>query len=41
VNNIKKDLGEIGWGGIDRIGLAWDRDTWRALLNAVINLWVP
>jgi hypothetical protein len=35
------DVGEIGWGGVDWIGLAQDRDRWRALVNAVMNLWVP
>jgi hypothetical protein len=35
------DLGEIGWGGVDWIGLAEDRDKWRALVNAVMSLWVP
>jgi hypothetical protein len=37
VNNIKIDLLEIGWGGVDRIGLAQDRDNWRVLVNAVMN----
>jgi hypothetical protein len=32
-DNIKIDLLEIGWGGVDRIGLAQDRDKWRALVN--------
>jgi hypothetical protein len=41
VNNIKIDLLEIGWGGEDWIGLALDRDKWRALVNAVMNLRVP
>jgi hypothetical protein len=31
-------LGEVGWGGVDWIGLAQDRNTWRALVNAVMNL---
>jgi hypothetical protein len=35
VYNIKIDLGEIGWGGADWIGLAQDKDMWRALVNAV------
>jgi hypothetical protein len=41
VDNIKKDLGEIGWGGIDWICLVQDRDKWRALVNAVMNLQDP
>jgi hypothetical protein len=41
VDNIKMDLGEIGWGGEDWIGLAQDRDQWRALVNVVMNLWIP
>jgi hypothetical protein len=38
VNNIKTDLSEIGWGDMDRIGLAQDRDQWKALVNTVLNL---
>jgi hypothetical protein len=41
MDNIKIDLLEIGWGGVDWIGLAQDRDKWRALVNAVMNLRVP
>jgi hypothetical protein len=41
VDNIRMDRLEIGWGGVDWIGLARDRDKWRALANAVINLRVP
>jgi hypothetical protein len=41
VDNIKMDLGEVGWGGLDWIGVAQDRDRWRALVNAVMNLRVP
>jgi hypothetical protein len=41
VDNIKMDLREIGWGGIDWIDLAHDRDQWRALVNTVMNLRVP
>jgi hypothetical protein len=32
------DLLEIGWGGVDWIGLGQDRDKWRALVKAVMNL---
>jgi hypothetical protein len=38
VDNIKMDLGEIGW---DWIELAQNRDQWRALVNTVMNLRVP
>jgi hypothetical protein len=38
--NIKMDIQEVGWG-MDWIGLAQDRDRWRALVNAVMNLQVP
>jgi hypothetical protein len=41
VNNIKMDLRELGWDGMDWIDLAKDRDQWRALVNAVVNLRVP
>jgi hypothetical protein len=41
VDNIKVDLGEIVWGGVDWISLAQDRDNWRALVTAGINLWAP
>jgi hypothetical protein len=41
VDNIKMDLKEIGWGGMDWISLAQDREQWRALVNMVMNLWVP
>jgi hypothetical protein len=38
VDNIKMDLREIGWVGMDWIDLAQDRDRWRALVNRVVNL---
>jgi hypothetical protein len=41
VDNIKSDLGEVGWGDVDWIGLAKDRNRWRALVNSVLNLRVP
>jgi hypothetical protein len=41
VDNIKMDLREIGWDGVDWIDLAQDRDQWRVLVNTVINLRVP
>jgi hypothetical protein len=33
--DIRKDLREVGWGGVDWIGVAQDRDKWRVLVNAV------
>jgi hypothetical protein len=41
VDNIKMALLDIGWGSVDWIGLAQDRNRWRALVNAVMNLRVP
>jgi hypothetical protein len=38
VDNIKMDHREIGWDDMDWIDLSQDRDLWRALVNAVINL---
>jgi hypothetical protein len=37
VDNIRMDLGEEGWGDVDWIGLAKDRNRWRALVNSVLN----
>jgi hypothetical protein len=39
--DIRMDLGEVGWGDVDWIGLAQDRNRWRALVNSVLNLRVP
>jgi hypothetical protein len=41
VDNIKMDLREIGWDGVDWIDMAHDRDQWMALVNTVLNLRVP
>jgi hypothetical protein len=41
VDNIRMNLGEVGWDDVDWIGLAQDRNRWRALLNSVFNLRVP
>jgi hypothetical protein len=41
VDNIKMNLREIGWDGMDWIELAQDRDQWRALVNTVMKLRVP
>jgi hypothetical protein len=40
-DNIKMDLREIGWGGMDWIDLAQDRNQWRALVNTVMNFRIP
>jgi hypothetical protein len=41
VDNIKMHFLDIGWGGVDWIDPAQDRDKWRANVNAVMNLRVP
>jgi hypothetical protein len=41
LDNIKLDLREVGWGGMDWIDLAQDIDQWRATLNTAMNLRVP
>jgi hypothetical protein len=41
VDHMRMDLRDIGWGGVDCIGVAQDRDKWRAFVNAVMNLRVP
>jgi hypothetical protein len=39
--NIRIDLGEVGWGDMDWIDLAQDKNRWRALVNSVLNLRIP
>jgi hypothetical protein len=41
VDIIRMDLAEVGWGDVDWIGLAKDRNRWRAVVNSVLNLRVP
>jgi hypothetical protein len=41
VDNIRMDLGEVGWGDVDWIGLAKDWNRWRAVVNSILNLRVP
>jgi hypothetical protein len=41
VDNSKMDIREVGCGFMDWIGLIQDRDHWRALVNLVMNIWVP
>jgi hypothetical protein len=41
VDNIRMGVGEVGWGVVDWISLAQDRNRWRALVNWVLNLRVP
>jgi hypothetical protein len=41
VDNIRMDFEEVGWGDVDWIGLAKDRNRWRSLVNSVLNLRVP
>jgi hypothetical protein len=41
VDNIRMNLGEMGWGDVDWIRLAKDRNRWRALVNSEFNLRVP
>jgi ribosome biogenesis protein Nip4 len=40
-DNIKRDIREIGFGDVDWIHWAQDRERWRALVNTVMNLWFP
>jgi hypothetical protein len=41
MDNIKKNIREIGWGGMDWIDLSQDRNQWRELVNTEMNLRVP
>jgi hypothetical protein len=41
VDNVKMDLSEIVWGGMDWIDLAQDKEQLRASVNTIMNLWVP
>jgi hypothetical protein len=41
MDNIKMDYTEIGWDGMNWIYVAHNRNQWRTLVNAVMNLWVP
>jgi hypothetical protein len=41
VDNIRMDLGEVGLGDVNWIDFSQDRNGWRALVNSVLNLWVP
>jgi hypothetical protein len=41
LDNIKTELVEVEWGGVDWIGLAQDRDKWRAIVYAVLRFRVP
>jgi hypothetical protein len=41
VDNVRMDLRELEWNGVDWIDMAQDRNQWRALVNMVLNLWLP
>jgi hypothetical protein len=41
VDNSRMDVGDMQWDDVDWIGLALDRNRWRALVNSVLNHWVP
>jgi hypothetical protein len=40
-DNIRMNLREVGWEGVDWMHLVHDRDKWKTLVNMVMNLWVP
>jgi hypothetical protein len=40
-NNVKMDFQEMGWDSLHWIDLARDRNRWRAVVNAVMNVWFP
>jgi hypothetical protein len=41
VKNVGMDIEGVGWGDVDWIGLAQDRDRWGALVNSILKLRVP
>jgi hypothetical protein len=41
LDNVRMDLVEMGFGYVDWIGMAQDRDRWKSLVNSVLNLRVP
>jgi hypothetical protein len=41
MDNIKMDLGEMGWGSMDWIHVAEDKDQWSDLVNTIMNLRIP
>jgi hypothetical protein len=41
LDTTRNDLGEVGWGDVDLIGLTQDRNRWRAIVNSVLNRQVP
>jgi hypothetical protein len=40
VDKVRIELGEVGWGDVYWIGLAQDRNRWRAFVNSVLKLWI-
>jgi hypothetical protein len=41
MDNIRIDLGQVGWGNVEWIGQAQDRNRWRALVHSVLNFRIP